>query len=362
VIGGIRPGKGERRGGIGSLLLGIPDAEGLRYVGRVGSGFTDRELARLEAAAAAAHRRQPLRRCPCADAADALWLRPELVGEVEFAEFTPNGTLRHARWRGSAPTSSRWTFAARSSPHAGALVGAGGSAAKTATAVPSHELERRADGEGSRSSSGLSRSTTGTVGWKGPRAAAVADPRSATSGTRAHDDARLNVEHSSATATMTSPRSVGGPPRSRPRHRRRRIGRRLVQARDLTRTGDRRHRPQRRQSEDERTHDDRDHHDRRSPPDEQRTADRRAGSARAPPPGRETARRRPPGGLARPLPVAGPRAWPPPPPPPAAAPWRSRARSRASAPGRRRCRRPAHTRVGAASRTPRGWRHPCSAS
>jgi bifunctional non-homologous end joining protein LigD len=35
-----------------------------------------------------------------ADAADALWLRPELVGEVEFAEFTPNGTLRHARWRG----------------------------------------------------------------------------------------------------------------------------------------------------------------------------------------------------------------------------------------------------------------------
>ena len=101
VIGGIRPGKGERRGGIGSLLLGIPDAGGLRYVGRVGSGFTDRELARLES------RLQPLRTdanpfvgVPAADAADALWLHPELVGEVEFAEFTPNGTLRHARWRG----------------------------------------------------------------------------------------------------------------------------------------------------------------------------------------------------------------------------------------------------------------------
>lgn len=101
VIGGIRPGKGERRDGIGSLLLGIPDAEGLRYVGRVGSGFTDRELARLES------RLQPLRTdanpfvgVPAADAADALWLRPELVGEVQYAEFTPNGTLRHARWRG----------------------------------------------------------------------------------------------------------------------------------------------------------------------------------------------------------------------------------------------------------------------
>ena len=101
VIGGIRPGKGERRGGIGSLLLGIPDAEGLRYVGRVGSGFSERELARLE------ERMRPLRAdtnpfvgVPAADASDALWLRPELVGEVQYAEFTPNGTLRHARWRG----------------------------------------------------------------------------------------------------------------------------------------------------------------------------------------------------------------------------------------------------------------------
>ncbi|KXZ57721.1 MAG: ATP-dependent DNA ligase [Microbacterium sp. 69-7] len=101
VIGGIRPGKGERRDGIGSLLLGIPDAEGLRYVGRVGSGFSERELGRLE------QQLQPLRTeanpfigVPASDAADALWLRPELVGEVEYAEFTPNGTLRHARWRG----------------------------------------------------------------------------------------------------------------------------------------------------------------------------------------------------------------------------------------------------------------------
>ena len=101
VIGGIRPGRGARAGSIGSLLLGIPAANGLHYVGRVGSGFSDRELARLDALL------QPLRTdadpfldVPAADASDALWLRPEVVGEVEFAEFTPGGTLRHARWRG----------------------------------------------------------------------------------------------------------------------------------------------------------------------------------------------------------------------------------------------------------------------
>jgi len=104
VVGGIRPGKGGRSGAIGSLLLGIPHADGLRYVGRVGSGFSERELARLDALL------QPLRTdenpfigVPAADASDALWLRPEVVAEVEFAEFTPGGTLRHARWRGIRP-------------------------------------------------------------------------------------------------------------------------------------------------------------------------------------------------------------------------------------------------------------------
>lgn len=107
VVGAIRPGKGGRRGGIGSLLLGIPDETGLRYAGRVGSGFSDAELTRLAAAL------EPLRSdtdpfvgVPSADASDALWVRPELVGEVEFAEFTPGGILRHARWRGLRPDRS----------------------------------------------------------------------------------------------------------------------------------------------------------------------------------------------------------------------------------------------------------------
>ncbi|GAA4490690.1 non-homologous end-joining DNA ligase [Microbacterium panaciterrae] len=107
VIVGIRPGKGDRGGRIGSLLLAIPDTRlpsGLRYVGRVGTGFTDRALKDLSA------RLDPLRviapavdGVPVADASDALWVRPELVGEVEFSNWTPDLVLRHARWRGLRP-------------------------------------------------------------------------------------------------------------------------------------------------------------------------------------------------------------------------------------------------------------------
>ncbi|MBN9176047.1 MAG: ATP-dependent DNA ligase [Microbacterium sp.] len=101
VVGGIRPGNGARSGAIGSLLLGVPGSEGLRYVGRVGTGFSERELARLGALLAPLRTEtNPFVGVPAADASDALWLRPEIVAEVEFAEFTPSGTLRHARWRG----------------------------------------------------------------------------------------------------------------------------------------------------------------------------------------------------------------------------------------------------------------------
>lgn len=107
VIIGIRPGQGNRRDGIGSLLLAVSDDDALRYVGRVGTGLTDRMLRDLTA------RLEPLRvdeppvdDVPATDASDALWVRPELVGEVEFSEWTPGGILRHSRWRGLRPDKS----------------------------------------------------------------------------------------------------------------------------------------------------------------------------------------------------------------------------------------------------------------
>lgn len=104
IVVGWRPGKGRRAGGIGSLLLALPASghDGLRYAGRVGTGFDDAALAALHA------RLRPLRRktspvsgsVPRADASDAVWVRPTLVGEVTFAEFTADGRLRQASWRG----------------------------------------------------------------------------------------------------------------------------------------------------------------------------------------------------------------------------------------------------------------------
>ena len=107
VIGGWRPGNGRRAGTVGSLLLGIPDGDALTYIGRVGTGFRDADLpalrARLDAIAAVD---TPFTGIPAADARDARWVSPVLVGEVEFAEWTGAGRLRHPVWRGWRPDKS----------------------------------------------------------------------------------------------------------------------------------------------------------------------------------------------------------------------------------------------------------------
>jgi bifunctional non-homologous end joining protein LigD len=102
VIGGWTEGKGERDGSLGALLLGIPSSAGLDYVGKVGTGFTAatrkellgrlRPLARKSTPFSA-----PLSR---AESSLAHFVRPTLVGEVRFAEWTPDGHLRQPSWRG----------------------------------------------------------------------------------------------------------------------------------------------------------------------------------------------------------------------------------------------------------------------
>ncbi len=104
VVGGWRPGTGHRADSIGSLLVGIPDSDGLRYVGRVGTGFTDRQLAELRTRLdGLARSTSPLIDVPSSDARDAHWVTPSLVGEVEFAELTADGRLRAPAWRGWRP-------------------------------------------------------------------------------------------------------------------------------------------------------------------------------------------------------------------------------------------------------------------
>ncbi|BDZ51277.1 ATP-dependent DNA ligase [Frondihabitans sucicola] len=104
VIAGWRPGAGRRADGVGSLLMGIPSDDGLRYVGRVGTGFSDRDLDDLLTAfRSSARKTSPLVGVPRADARDAHWITPSRVGEVEFAEWTSTDRLRQPTWRGWRP-------------------------------------------------------------------------------------------------------------------------------------------------------------------------------------------------------------------------------------------------------------------
>jgi bifunctional non-homologous end joining protein LigD len=101
VVGGWRPGKGGRSQSVGSLLIGIPDGAKLRYVGRVGSGFSTRELDELRQQLDALPRKtSPFQEVPAADASDARWVSAKLVGEVTYGEWTGSGKLRHPVWRG----------------------------------------------------------------------------------------------------------------------------------------------------------------------------------------------------------------------------------------------------------------------
>ena len=105
VIGGWRKGEGGRSGGIGALLCGIPDGRALRFIGRVGTGFTDRDLAALKNVLTPLHTDEsPFR--PTLSRQEAIgvtYVRPELVGEVRYGELTSDNRLRHASWRGLRP-------------------------------------------------------------------------------------------------------------------------------------------------------------------------------------------------------------------------------------------------------------------
>jgi len=104
VIVGWRPGKGTRAHRVGSLLLGVNVDGDLRYVGRVGSGSTEKDLTATTKRLAAIERKtSPAGDVPQADASDARWVRPKYVAEVTASEWTGDGRLRHAVWRGWRP-------------------------------------------------------------------------------------------------------------------------------------------------------------------------------------------------------------------------------------------------------------------
>ncbi|MGI8713017.1 MAG: DNA ligase D [Solirubrobacteraceae bacterium] len=101
VIAGWLPGEGRRTDRIGALLMGYRESDGsLRYAGRVGTGFTERTLDELRAVLVPLREDHP----PFASAPklprNAVFVRPELVAEIEFREWTSEGVMRAPSFKG----------------------------------------------------------------------------------------------------------------------------------------------------------------------------------------------------------------------------------------------------------------------
>jgi bifunctional non-homologous end joining protein LigD len=91
LVGGYTPGEGGRKNTFGALALGYWEDGRLRYAGNVGSGFDDAELAGVRKALSKLETPES----PFADAVPGVsFVRPELIVEVKYAEWTKDGRLR----------------------------------------------------------------------------------------------------------------------------------------------------------------------------------------------------------------------------------------------------------------------------
>ncbi len=101
VIGGFTDPQGSREG-FGALLLGVYNGGKLRYAGKVGTGFDTRLLTRLRGLLDKLEQKTPTfvdppRGC---DARGAHWVKPKLVAEIAFTEWSDDGALRHPSFQG----------------------------------------------------------------------------------------------------------------------------------------------------------------------------------------------------------------------------------------------------------------------
>jgi bifunctional non-homologous end joining protein LigD len=99
VIGGYTAPKGSRTG-LGALMLGVHDEEGnLLYAGNVGTGFNDKMLDSLKAQLEKLHAdHSPFEKLPAG--VKGQWVKPRLLAEVAFGEWTHGGHIRHSVFQG----------------------------------------------------------------------------------------------------------------------------------------------------------------------------------------------------------------------------------------------------------------------
>jgi bifunctional non-homologous end joining protein LigD len=111
VIGGYTPPEGARTH-FGALLVGLYDDDGLRYTGKVGTGFTAKTLAELGRKLGSLRADVPPFEPP-PRIRDATWVRPTLVAQLAFQEWTGDGKLRQPAFLGlredKDPRECRWS-------------------------------------------------------------------------------------------------------------------------------------------------------------------------------------------------------------------------------------------------------------
>jgi bifunctional non-homologous end joining protein LigD len=104
VVGGWTPGEGRRKSRLGALLVGYFEDEGgeqvLRYGGKVGTGFTEEDLAALIARLAPLEQKKSPFGAGPKTPKGARFVEPCLVAEVEFREMTKEGMVRHGAFKG----------------------------------------------------------------------------------------------------------------------------------------------------------------------------------------------------------------------------------------------------------------------
>jgi len=99
VVGGYTDPKGSRSG-FGALLLGYYEDGALKYAGKVGTGFDQAALQRLSRQLAALEQDRPAFAAGPLPRKGVHWVKPSLVAEVAFSEWTDDGQLRHPRFLG----------------------------------------------------------------------------------------------------------------------------------------------------------------------------------------------------------------------------------------------------------------------
>lgn len=110
VVGGWMPGDGGRRSTFASLLVGLWDGDDLRWVGAVGSGFTDRVLSQITDHLGQIERPTSPFVNPQGILRGARWVEPRIVVNVEYKEWTRDMRLRAPVFKGveAAGETARW--------------------------------------------------------------------------------------------------------------------------------------------------------------------------------------------------------------------------------------------------------------